>query len=497
MFWDIVSNIFSVSSLLMMCIGVLAGIIIGALPGLNTVFAIAVLLPFTFGMSSTAGMYLLLGAFCGGLFGGSISAILINTPGTPAACMTTLDGYPLAQKGLAGNALRCAVIASGFGGIFSSFVLIFLAPTIARASMNFASPEFFALCVFGLSTVISIAGNQVLKGIIMVSIGLLISSVGIDITDGTRRFMFSSMNLMAGISPIVVMLGVYAFSEVLTKCVKRSSLFTKIETTVEFHKTTIRIRDILKYWKTLLKSSVIGAVIGAIPGTGGVIAATLSYNEAKRASKTPEEFGQGSYEGVIASECGNNAVSGGTLIPALTLGIPGDATVAILLGALTMQGITPGMALFTEDKTWVYAIMIGLLVINIIMILQGVLFTNFFASVAKVPEVIQLPCIVVLCVVGSFAISGAHFNILLMIVFGILAYILKKLDFPLTPLIISLVLGQMMEANLRRSLQLSGGSYAIFFTRPVSCTIMVIALLILFSPVIKKLVQKIKARKTK
>ncbi len=487
MFLTILGQIVAPTSILMMCIGVAAGIIIGAMPGLSGVFAISVLLPFTFGMDSVSGMYLLLGTFCGALFGGSISAILINTPGTPSACCTMIDGYPMAQQGRAADALKAALIASGFGGMFSSFVLIFLAPYIAKAAMNFASPEYFALCIFGLATIISVSGDNVVKGIIMAMLGLLLSTVGTDITDGSNRFIFGNFKLQAGIAPVIVMLGVFAFAEVLSKSLDVKALSHGTAKQMDIQKSTVKVRELLKYWKTMLKSSVIGTLIGAIPGTGAVISATLSYNEAKRSSKHPETFGKGEIEGVIAPEAGNNAVSGGALIPALTLGIPGDSSVAVLLGALTMQGITPGMALFTDDKVWVYAIMGGLFVINIIMVLQGLLFTRGFAKVAQIPEIILLPCIIVLCSVGAFAISGYSFNIILMMGFGVAAFILKRLDFPMPPMIVSMVLGSTMEANLRRSLSLAQGSASIFVTRPVSCIIIAVSLILLVSPFIKKL----------
>lgn len=493
MFLTVLAQMFHPGSLLMMCVGVSAGITIGAMPGLSGVFAISVLLPFTFGMSTISGMYLLLGAFCGALFGGSISAILINTPGTPSACCTMIDGYPMAQQGRAADALKAALIASGFGGLCSSFILIFLAPHIARAAMNFASPEYFALCIFGLATIISVSGDQVIKGIVMAMVGLLVSTVGTDLSDGTNRFIFGNYKLQAGIAPVIVMLGVFAFAEVLQKSLRPAAL-DGARQNFRLQKTTVRIRDLLKYWKTMLKSSLIGTFIGAVPGTGAVISATLSYNEAKRASGHPETFGKGDIEGVIAPEAGNNAVSGGALIPALTLGIPGDSSVAVLLGALTMQGITPGMALFTQEKTWVYAIMGGLFVINIIMILLGLVFTRLFAKVSAVPERILLPCIIILCTVGSYAISGYSFNILLMLLFGFVSFVLKQFDYPMPPMIVSMVLGSTMEANLRRSLALSQGNPAIFLTRPVSCIILAVSLLILVFPAIKSIRTRLAAR---
>jgi putative tricarboxylic transport membrane protein len=491
---EIVAAIFIIPHLLMMIVGVAVGIIIGALPGLNVIFAIAVLLPFTFGLESLSGMYLLLGAYCGATYGGSISAILINTPGTPAAAATLFDGYPLSQKGRSGDALNAALFGSTFGGIVSAAALLFFAPKLATVALKIASPEYFALCVFGLTAVIGVSGDNILKGIIMAIIGLFLSTVGIDASQGVQRFMFGNMQLLAGFKPAIIMLGMFAMSEVLFK--SNEIVETQRKKTIDaFQKATIKISYMLKYWKTLLKSSLIGVIIGAIPGTGGAIAAMFAYNEAHRSSKTPQKFGQGSIEGVLAPETANNAVTGATLIPLLTLGIPGDAAVAVLLGALTMQGITPGTALFSSGSTWVYAIMGGLFLVNIFMFLEGVFFIRGFANITRVPLSMLLPCIMVLCTVGSFAISNSTFDVTIMAVAGLFGYIMKKRDFPIPPLTISLVLGELTEVNLRRSLILSENGVLIFITRPISALIIAISLLTLAYPFIKAFFDKRKAAK--
>lgn len=489
---EIVQNIFSLSSLIMMNIGVSAGIIIGALPGLNIIFALAVLLPLTFGMSSISGMFLLLGAYVGATYGGSISAILINTPGTPAACATMLDGYPLAKMGRAGDALKTALIGSTFGGIFSCLALLFFAPMIAKVALHITSPEYFALCMFGLTAVIGLSEGRIGKGIIMALIGLFLSTVGIDASTGVPRFLFGNMQLLAGLKVVTVMLGVFALTEVL---VKSEQIFGKKEdkvSSIDFKKSTITLRDLRIYWKTIIKSSIIGVVIGAIPGTGAAIAAMFSYNEARRSAKDPENFGHGAIEGVLAPETGNNAVSGATLIPLLTLGIPGDAAVAVLLGALTMQGITPGAALFSTGGYWVYAIMGGLLIINIFMLLQGSLFIRGFANITRVPVIILIPCIMILCTIGAFSINNALFDVMIMVGFGLFGYIMIKFNFPVAPLTIGLVLGELTETNLRRALMLSDGNPMVFIQRPISAVILLLAFMILFLPLIKKRLGKAK-----
>lgn len=481
MLLEVVRTILEPMNLLMMNVGLAAGIIIGSLPGLNVVFAIAVLLPLTFSMESVVGMYLLLGAYCGAVYGGSVSAILINTPGTPAACATVFDGYPLAAKGRAGDALKVALIGSTFGGIVSCLALLFFAPQLAKVALHIGAPEYFCLGVFGLCTIIGLAGDKVIKGAVMAILGLLLSCVGMDSFEGCSRFMFGNMQLLAGIKPVTVMLGIFALSEVFIKS-QQSFSDTSAGHSVVFQKASIKLREIFRYWKTLIRSSVFGIIIGAVPGTGSAISATLAYNEAKRASKHPEEFGTGCIEGILAPETANNAITGATLIPLLTMGIPGDGAVAVLLGALTMQGITPGLSLFSDGSTWVYVIMGGLLIINIFMLLQGSLFIKGFAHITRVPLIILLPCIMTLSVVGAFAIANSPFDVLLLIVFGLLGFVMRKLDFPIPPLTISLVLGNLMETNLRRSLILSEGSPAIFFTRPVSLVILLISMLSLLSP---------------
>lgn len=492
---EILASIFTVNNLLMMFVGTAAGIVIGVMPGLGTNFAITVLLTLTFGMNSYAGIYLLLGAYCGAMYGGSITAILINTPGTTGAVATTFDGYPLAQKGRAGDALNMALYASVFGGLVSALALLFFAPQLAKVVLLIASPEYFALCIFGICAAISIAGKNRLKGIISAMLGLLVSCVGLDPGYGSQRFLFGNFKLMSGFRVATCMLGAYALSTILIKCREVYLGPKEGEKPVEFTKSKMRFIDIFVYWKTLIRSSILGVVIGAIPGTGGAISAMLSYNEARRASKHPEEFGQGCLEGIAASECGNNAVTGATLIPLLTMGIPGDSCMAILLGALTMQGITPGTALFKEGSVWVYAIMGGLLIINLMMWFQGKVFIRAFANASRIPMDIMMPCILVVCCMGAFAMGSTSYEIFVMLGFGFLGYLMKRFDFPIPPMTIGIVLGFLCEQNLRRSLLLSNDDWSVFVTRPVSLAILLLALLFTFLPQIKGMLEKRKAAK--
>ena len=493
MILNALTQIFTVQNILMMNIGMAAGIIIGAMPGLNVTFAITVLLTMTFGMDVLPGMYLLLGAYCGGMYGGSITAILINTPGTPNSICTAWDGYPLAKQGRAGDALKAALVGSTLGGLISAFALLFFAPQLATIVYQIASPEYFVLCIFGIAATVTTARKNMLKGILSAVLGLLLSCVGLDPLYGTRRLTFGQSSLSAGFAAVTCMLGLYALAQVLFEANTARKAGDTKPPTFEYTKSTIKLRDILKYWKTVIKSSIIGIVVGATPGTGGAISSMFSYNEAQRSSKHPEAFGHGALEGIVASETGNNAVTGATLIPMLTLGIPGDSCMAVLLGALTMQGIVPGAALFSGENVWVYALMIGLIIINLFMLAQGSLFIRAFANISKLRENIILPCIVILCVVGGFAIGNNTYQVFVLVAFGLLGYGMKYFEIPIAPMTIALVLSSLFETNLRRSMIVSYGDPFVFFKRPICLVLLAVTFLFLFWPQITALFKRLRA----
>mgnify|MGYP000512342836 FL=1 len=478
----VLGNVLAPMSLLWMNIGLAAGIIIGALPGLTGTMGIALLLPLTYGMSSIHGMMLLLGVYCGGIYGGSITAILINTPGTPASAATSLDGYPMAQQGHAKRALHDALAASMIGGLISCVILLTCAPMVAKFALNFGAREYFALSLFGLTIIASVGGKSVLKGLLMGFAGLLLGCVGIDSLEGVSRFTFGNNYLTGGFNIIPVLIGLFAITEIMTKS---RDINKAVGTTVAVEEEKVSFADVLRYKIVLLKSSVIGAFIGAVPGTGAAIASFLAYNEAHRTSKHPEEYGMGSEEGLVACESSNNAVTGATMIPLLTLGIPGDTNTAVLLGALTMQGIQPGPMLFTKQANWVYSIMIGMMLVNLFMYLQGRLFVKGFSNITKISTKIMVPCLVVLCVIGAYAIKYNTFNAAAMVVIGVIGYLLKKLDFPLTPMVIGLVLGNLCESNMRRALLLSRGNWLTFFQSPIACVFLALAVFMLFFPMIR------------
>ncbi len=489
-FGNTLASLLTWNNLLFMNIGLAAGIMVGALPGLTSAIGVALLLPLTYGMDSVTGVLLLLGAYCGAVYGGSITAILIKTPGTPAAAATLLDGNTLAEKGHAGLALDVALKASAFGGILSALLLLFVAPQLAKLALQFGPAEYFSLAVFGLTIISGISGKSLGKGLLMGSLGLLFTTVGVDKISGNVRFTFGINALWGGITMIPAMVGLFAVSELLVK-IKAGK--EKRGAAMQYKKEAVSVKEFFSYTKTLVKSSLIGSFVGAVPGTGAGIAAFMSYNEAQRCSKTPELFGTGHIDGIIAPESANNAVTGSAMIPLLTLGIPGDTVTAILVGALMMQGIVPGPQLFVEQQHWVYSIMIGLLIVNVFMLLQGKIFIQGFVQVTRVSQQILLPVLLVLCVIGAYAGNNTTNDILIMVLFGIGGYFLRKFQFPLTPVVIALVLGPLAEENMRRALILSEGSFATFATRPISALFLLISLFTIVWPFYKKSRERRKA----
>ena len=468
---------FKLSSFIYMNLGLLAGVIFGCIPGLTVMLCLVLFLPFTYNLEAIDSFMFLLGIYCAGSYGGSISAILINTPGTPHAAATMLDGNPLAKRGLAQKALNIALEASTFGGIFSALVLLFLAPQVAKVALKFGASEIFILCVFGISIIAGVSGDSLAKGIISGCIGLFLSIIGMDVISGTFRFTLNNYNLYAGFDLVIVLIGLFALSETISN--SNGSKEFKASTTMHLGKTEkdrgkLTKAEYLRMLPHVIKSSIIGVIVGVIPGTGASMASFFSYDRARKSSKHPEEFGNGSIEGIAAAESANNAVTGATLIPLLTLGIPGDAAVAILLGTLMANGLTPGPNLFQEHGLTLYAIMVGLVFINIFMYLQGKYLTGFFAKVTKIPSEILIPIIVVFCFAGSYSIKSSMFDLYISIAFGIIAYILVKLKFSTIPVLLGLVLGALTESNLRRTLIISQGSLSIFVKRPISLAFLVV-----------------------
>ncbi len=479
---QVITNAISPTTLLFLNIGLFGGIVIGALPGLTATLGVALMLPFTFGMEFIPGIALLLGSYCGAIYGGSITAILIKTPGTPASGATLLDGYPLAQQGKANLALDMALKASAIGGIISTIMLLLVAPQLARFALGFSPVEYFALALFGLTMISSISSGNLLKGLLSGMLGMLVSCVGMDPISATDRLTFGVTDLLQGISIIPAMVGLFAITEILQKSKK---VFAPADEIAKFSKEILPFRQIKKYARTIIKSSMIGTFIGAVPGTGSTTSAFLAYNEARRSSPHPETFGTGELDGVAAAESANNAVTGAALIPLLTLGIPGDTVTAILLGALIMHGMYPGPTLFQTQGVTIYSIVAILMVVNVFMFLQGRVFIRVFANVTRIPTALLLPLLVILCITGAFACNNTTFDVILMLGFAIVGYILVELDFPVTPMVIAMILGPIAESSMRRALSMSDGSWMIFITRPISLTFILISMAALLFPVVR------------
>ncbi|WP_162628772.1 MULTISPECIES: tripartite tricarboxylate transporter permease [Marinobacter] len=471
---DALGLVFQFYVLLAIAGGTLLGLIMGALPGLTAAMAIALLLPLTFGMPPVMGMGMLLGTLCGAIAGGSVSATLLNIPGTPSSVATTLDAFPMARRGEAGRALGIAIVASFFGGIFSAIVLSLLAPPIADFALQFGPAEYFALSIFGLVIIASVA-KTLMKGIIAGLIGLLLATVGTDPVAGVTRFTYGNFSLLTGISLLPALIGLFAVSQVLTDVVDYFKAKAAQRSDVCMDKAAPRWLEVFRSWKVLGSSSIIGVIVGAIPGAGGSIASFLSYDQAKKMSKTPEKFGTGHHEGIVASESSNNSLVGGALIPMLTLGVPGEAATAVLMGGLMIQGIQPGPTLFTDQAPIIYGIFIAFLVANVFMLLIQWFGIRMFVKVLQVPRKILMAMILVFCVIGVYAVDGDIFNVYLMLGFGVLGFFLNKYGFGTAPVILGLILGPIAESNLRRALLLSGGDWSVLVSRPISLAFIGIA----------------------
>ena len=466
-------------ALLANLLGVALGIVFGALPGLTAVMGVALLIPLTFGLPPVVAFSSLLGMYCGAIYAGSITAILVSTPGTAAAAATMLEGPRLTARGESLRALEMTTVASFIGGVFSCFILAGVAPQLARFALNFSAPEYFALGIFGLTIVATLSEGALLKGCIAACLGLLIAMVGMDPLTGNLRLTFDSANLINGVSLIPALVGLYALSQVFLTC---EDVFRgKRLSAVNISRKGISLAEIWANRSALLRGSLIGTFIGIVPATGSGTASFAAYSEAKRNSRHPEAFGNGAIEGLAATESANNAVTGGALIPLLTLGIPGDVVTAVILGALMIQGMTPGPLLFQEQGALVYSIFISLLLANVFMLVLGMGSVRVFSKIVSIPGGILMPLVTTLCVVGGYALNNSNFDLGVMAVFGILGWIMTKASIPLAPLLLAMILSGIIETNFRRALSISDNDYTVFLTRPVCVVFLCISLFILFN----------------
>lgn len=472
--------------------GLAAGIVIGALPGLTATMAVAVLVPFTFFMEASVGIPFLLGVYKGAIYGGSIPAILINTPGTAAAAATALDGNALARKGQGRRALEMSLYASVIADLLATIVLIVVAGPLAAIAIKFGPPELAMLFAFSLTMIAAVSGDSMVKGLISAALGVLIACVGLDPMSGYQRLTFGVTDLIAGISLVPLLIGMFALSEILIQVENRGEHY-KAEDPGQIRAT---FRDLRYTLRSILRSTGIGTFLGALPGLGAEISCWIAYGMAKRRAKAPAEFGKGSIEGVAAAEAGNNAVCPAALIPMMVFGIPGDTITAVLLGAFMAQGLLPGPLLFVNHGEVLYGLFVLLLVTNVMLLGFGYVSIRYLARIILIPQGLLLPAVTALCFTGAFAVNSSFFDILIMVAGGVVGYFMRKTGVPIPPLVISMLLAPRFENALRQSLILSDRDLSIFVTRPISAAITALLFISLFALVWRALRPRLAERKT-
>ena len=459
--------IMNIKTIFLIAVGVSLGIVFGAIPGMTATMGIALCLPITFGMSPVEGMSLLIGLYVGGISGGLISATLLKIPGTPASIATTFDSSPMAKRGEAGRALGIGIFSSFIGGIFSTFLLIFISPPLAKIALKFGPFEYFAISIFALTMIGGLSGNSILKGLISGAVGMFFALVGSAPIDAYPRFTFGFKQLNAGFSLLPVLIGLFAIPEIL----KAAGIFEdESDSTKNFSIKGLgfTMKEFVDQGWNFLRSCLIGTGIGILPGIGGSTSNLLSYLTAKKSSKYPEKFGTGIMDGIVASETANNASVGGALIPLLTLGIPGDTVTALLIGGLMIHGLMPGPMLFKTNGDVIYGIFAALIVANIAMLVIEFFGIRVFVKLLSIPKHILLPIVISLCVVGSFALNNRVFDVWTLLLFGLIGYVAEKFGFPLTPIVLGFILEPIMEVNLRRGLMSSQGDFTPFITQPIA-----------------------------
>ena len=472
---DALAGLSQASSLLPListCVGVFVGLLVGMVPGMTISTGIIVVLPVTFVLPADIAIALLLGLYVGGMTGGSFSAILLNIPGTPSASATAIDGFALAANGEAGRALGVAITASFVGGFFSFLCLFFIAPLLADVALEFRTEDMFSLVFFGLTIICSFAAKSLVKGLLSAALGLALVTIGQDPVMGTSRFTFGEANLMGGVNFLTAMIGLFAIPQ----------LVDNLRKTEMAQKAQIKIVSVLPSFSDLKAirlpiciGSLTGSFLGILPGAGGPIAAFISYDYSRKTSKNPEKFGSGCPEGVAAPESANNAVTGGAIIPMMTLGIPGDPVTAILIGALTIHGLAPGPLLFLERGDFAYGLIWSFFWANIFNFIIAIMGLRILVKLLSTPRALLMPAVAVLCVIGSYALRNNFFDVYLMLFFGFVGLAMRWLDMPVVPMLLALVLGRSLEENLRVALTSSKGDISIFFTSPISLSLLCLA----------------------
>lgn len=466
--------VFEPMNLLAIFVGVIAGLGIGGLPGLTANLGVALLLPVTFSLDVTAALLMLMSLYTAAIYGGSFAGILLRTPGTSASAATAIDGFELTKQGRFDEAIRIATFASVVGGVASAFALLIIAPPLSLLALKFGPAEYFMLAVFGLTIIGTLSSGNLIKGLLSGAVGLFISIIGLDLDSGYPRFAFGFRELVSGFDFVPVVIGLFSISQALLMC---EDVHRSIQQKTKLNDKKWRFlptrEEIAKIRTTLARSSVIGIFVGILPGAGGDIGSWMSYNEARRFAKDKSEFGKGSIIGIASSEAANNAVTGSSLIPLLTLGIPGSATAAILLGALIIHGLVPGRTLFTEHANITYTVIFGFMLANVFMGIVGMLIAKRMASVARIPQTFIVPVILVLSVVGSYSLGNNLFDVYTMLLFGIVGYLMRKANFSPAPLILGLILGPIAETGYRQSLVLAPDGIGMYILQRPICLILV------------------------
>lgn len=484
------------TGIFLMLIGVAVGIVFGALPGLSATMAIALFLPVTYAMASTDAMTLLMALFIGAISGGLISAILLHIPGTPSSVATCFDGHPLVRKGQAAKALGIGVVFSFLGTIFSTVLLMFIAPQIARVAINFGNFEFFSIAMFSLTMIATLSSGNMIKGIMAGVIGFMFSTVGTDAIEATGRFTFNNTSLKGGFDMLAVMVGLFAVGEIIAAAETSHHQDGEVMTQPSMKGIKgfgFSMAEFTGQLVNAVRSALIGMGIGILPGIGGGTSNMLAYTVAKNSDKHPEEFGQGRIDGIVASETANNATIGGAMVPLLTLGIPGDTTTAMLLGALTLHGLTPGPLLFQNQAEIVYGIFAAMLLASVIMLFMEFFGLRVFVKLLSIPKYILLPCVFVLCTIGAYALKNNMSQVIACLLFGAIGFAFKKFEIPSTPFILGFILGPLAEVNYRRGMMRTNGSFLPFLQSPISLVFLMVAVVVIVLSATKSLRDKKKA----
>lgn len=496
---DQILAILSPEFIALVAVGSVAGLLVGAMPGLSVTMATALLVSITFTWNVNNAIGLIMGVYVVGVFSGAVTAILVNIPGAPSSVATTLDGFPMTKKGHARKALLIATIYSFVGSVVGLVVLALVAKPVANIALAFSPMDYFLLAVFGLTTVGSLTAKSFTKGLISAVLGVMLSLVGIDPIMGTSRFTFGSMNLQMGIPLIAALIGLFGFSEILVQ-IGQGNLKA---TSHKVDRSKIKLSKILKHMPLALRSSAIGTVIGALPGAGGPVASLLAYDQAKKTVKKPSAaFGEGAEEGIVASEAANNACIGGALIPMLTLAVPGDAVTAVILSALYVHGLRPGPLLFKETPNLFYTILSGGFIGCLMILILGITVAPLLSKIVLIPKKTLLPVVAILCVIGAYAVNGTMYEVFMMVIFGIAGFIMRNRDFPVAPMVLGLVLGQLMDSNFRRAVSLAQAGDNLLltmFSRPISLILLVFIVFSLLSniPSFKSFIGKLFQKRTK